>query len=202
MLAAALLAALTVAASPDLTRPRLHLDARVEPGVGLDAADLAAVADHAARIWAPLVDLTASLPGAPRAAGAVDRISLLLTNRLLDARHGSLGWIEFVDGEPRREMTVSVAAVARLASAGTWHGRALATMPPAATRTFMQKALGRAVAHEVGHYLLRSTTHDGSGLMRAAFTVDDIMDGRPALGPAARAYAKRFSGEGEVAERR
>src|SRR5262249_3192437 len=32
------------------------------------------------------------------------------------------------------------------------------------------RALGRALAHELGHYILRSKIHTGRGLMRASWT--------------------------------
>lgn len=37
-------------------------------------------------------------------------------------------------------------------------------------------AVGRAVAHEIGHYLLQTSTHAASGLMRAAFPPDQLAD--------------------------
>jgi hypothetical protein len=36
--------------------------------------------------------------------------------------------------------------------------------------------LGRAVAHEIGHYLLESSTHAGRGLMRATFQPREFTD--------------------------
>ncbi len=36
--------------------------------------------------------------------------------------------------------------------------------------------LGRAVAHELGHYLLRTSTHARHGLMRARISADDFAD--------------------------
>ena len=35
--------------------------------------------------------------------------------------------------------------------------------------------LGRALAHEIGHYLLRTPGHSKSGLMRAAQTAADLI---------------------------
>lgn len=36
--------------------------------------------------------------------------------------------------------------------------------------------LGRAVAHEIGHYLLHTSSHAASGLMRASFAADEFAD--------------------------
>jgi hypothetical protein len=66
--------------------------------------------------------------------------------------------------------------VATLADRGAWAGRALAAWPPRVRETFVVHALGRSIAHEIGHYLLQSTVHQPRGLMRARFTVEQLMD--------------------------
>jgi hypothetical protein len=38
--------------------------------------------------------------------------------------------------------------------------------------------LGRAIAHELGHLLMATTDHDGRGLMRAAWSADELRRGR------------------------
>jgi len=39
--------------------------------------------------------------------------------------------------------------------------------------------LGRAMAHEIGHLLMRSTGHASTGLMRARWTIDELRRNRP-----------------------
>jgi hypothetical protein len=39
--------------------------------------------------------------------------------------------------------------------------------------------LGRALAHEIGHFLLGTRTHAERGLMRAQFTAKEFVDLRP-----------------------
>jgi hypothetical protein len=39
-------------------------------------------------------------------------------------------------------------------------------------------ALGRAVAHEIGHYLFNTRSHTADGLMRARFETRDLIDPR------------------------
>ena len=41
-------------------------------------------------------------------------------------------------------------------------------------RTFLARALGRALAHEIGHYLLGSKQHTARGLMKARQTAVDL----------------------------
>lgn len=182
LLAAALLvAAVAAPAGRDSVRPRLQVQIEIEPGTGLTAADLRAIAHEVEQIWSPAVDLVLTPDGVGRTL-AVDAIRLTITTRTLPAHDATgLGWIDFVDGEPQPAITVSVAVARQLVAAGAWRGRPLASLPKQASRIFVQRTLARAVAHEIGHYLLRSKAHDRQGLMRPAFTVDEIMDRRGAL---------------------
>jgi hypothetical protein len=42
-------------------------------------------------------------------------------------------------------------------------------------REVMGRVLGRALAHEIGHYLLRSPEHSVTGLMRAQLSITELM---------------------------
>ena len=50
-------------------------------------------------------------------------------------------------------------------------------LPPVVQERLVARLLGRAIAHEIGHYLLRSEDHSAEGLMRASFGVGDLMAG-------------------------
>jgi hypothetical protein len=52
-------------------------------------------------------------------------------------------------------------------------------LPKIVQRTFLARAISRAIAHELGHYLLASSAHTAHGLMRGKLTADDIMQPRP-----------------------
>ena len=41
-------------------------------------------------------------------------------------------------------------------------------------RTHLARALGRALAHEIGHYLLASSEHSARGLMKAQLVANDL----------------------------
>ncbi len=195
MLAAAigLLLATATPVPADLSRPRLHLRLEVEPGVAVTADDCEVLAAGVRRIWAPVLDVLVTGPGGSRGPLAVDTVRVVLTNRTLDdVAHTGLAWIGFVNGEPQPHITVSVSAVRGLYEHGAWHGRPFSALPPRATVLFVQRALTRALAHEVGHYLLRSAEHTGRGLMRAVFTVDELMDTRPSLERIDRESAERL----------
>jgi hypothetical protein len=55
------------------------------------------------------------------------------------------------------------------------------SLPPALADIFLARALGRALAHEIGHYLLGTREHTLRGLMRAQFTPQDLLG--DAIGP-------------------
>ncbi|MBS1818240.1 MAG: hypothetical protein JSU08_09945 [Acidobacteria bacterium] len=192
---------LAVAASVPVapSRPRIQLDVVVEAGVDLARDDLRAAASLIADIWRPVLDVDVSFGSGTVQPGIAERLWLTITNRGLEGDDTGLAWVGFRGDEPLTTVTLSMQAVQRLARDGRWHGRALASYPPHMTRLFLQRAVARAVAHEIGHYVLRSRQHERAGLMRAAFSVDDIMDGVPALGTAIRDYARRNEQRASVA---
>lgn len=78
-----------------------------------------------------------------------------------------LGWTLFDDDRsPEPELYVSYRNAAKLLdiAGSTTFGRG---MPPLQRDTLLGRAMGRALAHELGHYLLASKAHSAHGLMRA-----------------------------------
>ena len=53
--------------------------------------------------------------------------------------------------------------------------------------------LGRAIAHELGHLLLATTTHGPAGLMRAFWSQDEVRRGQPATGRSRRPSSPRIA---------
>src|SRR5262249_59808629 len=51
-----------------------------------------------------------------------------------------------------------------------------ATLPAAMAEILLGRALGRALAHEIGHFLLDTREHSTHGLMRAEFTPLDLLE--------------------------
>jgi hypothetical protein len=78
------------------------------------------------------------------------------------------------DGVPGDTITIDDAAVMVHIARTTLNNRPLADWPPAVADHVMSRALGRVLAHELGHYLLRSKMHQARGLMRAVFTGSDL----------------------------
>jgi hypothetical protein len=82
-----------------------------------------------------------------------------------------LGWIIFTaPGVPMPRIIVSQAAVAQL-----MNGQDQYRDEPITLRDIrLSRAIGRALAHEIGHYLLRSSVHPPAGLMRATHSSNDL----------------------------
>ncbi|HXE84735.1 MAG TPA: hypothetical protein VN513_15520, partial [Gemmatimonadales bacterium] len=62
-----------------------------------------------------------------------------------------------------------------LVDGADYRGMPVAQRPLALRRELTARALGRAAAHELGHYLLTSREHTPRGLMRARFSSDDLV---------------------------
>ena len=81
-------------------------------------------------------------------------------------RDGALGWLTFTGDHPDRVIHLSRASAEDLLRGSPGLIDATITSHEA----FIARALGRALAHEMGHYILRSKVHTPRGLMRAAWT--------------------------------
>ena len=81
----------------------------------------------------------------------------------------ALGWIGFTANSPDRSIHLSRACADELL-------RTMSGVNDAAIgshETLIVRALGRALAHELGHYLLQSKAHSSRGLMRSTWSSDD-----------------------------
>ncbi|MFM9915802.1 MAG: hypothetical protein ACKVOX_08345 [Rhizobacter sp.] len=130
-------------------------------------------------IWAPLVKVVVDPPEAPTRIGAI-RLALRAEERLTPAASAhdpaALGWIEFVDGQPQPLITVSLERARVVVSRAVVAGRLVQDWPAVVGERLTAVAIGRAIAHEVGHYLLQSPAHSRTGLMRAGLATRDLTE--------------------------
>ena len=77
--------------------------------------------------------------------------------------HATLGRITFTPEGPDKSIHLSLAGIEDLLLRTEGAG----TVTTIAHEILVGRALGRALSHEVGHYLLKSRTHTSHGLMRA-----------------------------------
>jgi hypothetical protein len=86
-----------------------------------------------------------------------------------------LGWIRFDDEQtPEQEIYVSYGNAQQFIAGARGIVGILAEMPSAQREMFLGRAMGRALAHELGHYLTASKAHAKKGLMRASRTASEF----------------------------
>jgi hypothetical protein len=85
-----------------------------------------------------------------------------------------LALIRFSNGRAHRHIYASVGATTRVMSGDKDRLRLDATRSRIVQQQ-IARALGRAVAHEVGHYLANSPDHAPRGLMRASHRITDLI---------------------------
>ena len=166
-------AAVAAGAGLPVERPVVRVQVQTEGSLAVDRRLLAEILKGAGDIWRPYAEVTFTpVDESTLVSGS---LRLLITDQTSTISDGaSLGWIEFVDGRPSNRITVSTGAAAALLRASRWNG-----LPKMVQRTFLARAMSRAIAHELGHYLLASREHSPNGLMRGKLTADDIMQPRP-----------------------
>jgi hypothetical protein len=94
----------------------------------------------------------------------------------LAARAGAtpLGWLLFENEVPIREIHVSYANAERLMETSREIVGLISQKTIAERDLYLGRALGRALAHELGHYLLATKAHTPKGLLKGARTAQEF----------------------------
>jgi hypothetical protein len=155
--------------------PRLQIEV-VFDGLPMRSGIEASAMAEVGGIWAPYgVDVHATNPNDERRYGAVRLVVTLANHPPEHQANGTLGSIVFDDGVPRPAIVMYLEAIDTLVSSTTVMGfddRQLAT---GFHDFIVGRVFGRALAHEIGHYLLRSRNHSRDGLMRARQLAPDLV---------------------------
>jgi len=85
-----------------------------------------------------------------------------------------LGWLNFENGEPVREIHLSYTNAERFMEQSREVVGVVSQKTTAERDRLLGRALGRALAHELGHYLLATTTHTKKGLLKGARTAQEF----------------------------
>jgi hypothetical protein len=85
-----------------------------------------------------------------------------------------VGRIIFDADGPGTDIALSVRTARALAARARLGGRPLGGWPTTTVEHFVPRVVGRALAHEVGHYVLGSRSHTRTGLMAGSFRPDDV----------------------------
>src|SRR5262249_8409338 len=120
---------------------------------------------EAARLWAPYGIVVAEDDGAM--CDGFTRVRVVGTHDRHAPGDNGLGSVRFSpDGVPDSTLSIDYAAVARLATTARVFGLDASLGPIRLHDAVAGRAPGRALAHEIGHYVLRSPHHASTGLMR------------------------------------
>jgi len=142
--------------------------------VGPMAPNVEAIAiEEATSIWAPHnVDLHVVTPDAVHEGGI--RIAVVIAQQR-DARLPgmTLGAVRFREGVPEPTILMYARTIDALVTATPQGGNRGCL--PAVHNLMTGRVFGRAMAHEIGHYLLRSRGHAAAGLMRATLRSVDLI---------------------------
>jgi hypothetical protein len=158
----------------------------VVAGPGVSATLVTRLLDEASAIWRPTGlgivwrrVAPAVLPYAKAGAAGSSPSPLRVDigdnpGRSRDART-PLGWIVFdSENEPQPVIYLSHANAKELMASARGVVGVIEQMPPAQREMLLGRAMGRALAHELGHFLLASKVHTPRGLMKAWRTTGEL----------------------------
>ena len=136
------------------------------------------VMGEAARIWAPYGVTLCWGESDDACRGLEVKLRVLLAEDPPPpprAAQGSLlGWIWFRGSDPRGDIVLSLNGARALVSRARLGDRPLASLPASVIEGRLPEAVGRALAHEIGHFVLRDRTHARRGLMVNRFTPHQV----------------------------
>jgi hypothetical protein len=88
----------------------------------------------------------------------------------------ALAAVTFVNGRPTASIAIFLDEIVRLVEHGRPAGTAAWQWPRSMRERIIGRALGRVVAHEIGHIVLESKQHTPMGLMRANHGAADLIE--------------------------
>src|SRR5262249_42676506 len=113
--------------------------------------------------------------GAAAQDGAI-RLSVVLADRHDTHVPGDvLGSIAFFADAPAPRIVMYPDTILALVSGTNIVGRSMWEYPVHYREYLLGRAFGRALAHEIGHFLLRSRHHAPAGLMQARHSVNELV---------------------------
>ena len=158
----------------------LHVTLVFAPDHPVPAAVQRAAVNEAAAIWSPYHVVVTGAE--PLRTHPHDDVTLTVVMNPMPATidqmwRAPLGAVDFdVTGAPLHIVTVFIVRlVTMIEEARLWH------IPPgewprAIREQIVGRAIGRVIAHEIGHVVLRTSGHAPHGLMRAVQRADELVD--------------------------
>lgn len=175
----------TIATTPaptcsEVADGRQQLRVRIIPGA-MDHVVLARVRAEVDAIWNRYqIDVVWEPPQESDQQALPDLWVQFVDGRAPSSRRGgpvAIAWLKFDNGAPTHRIQVSKIAAAALLATKSWAGgrRALIDGPISLQSAALGRIVGRALAHEIGHYVLASPTHADRGLMRAVISPEHLV---------------------------
>jgi hypothetical protein len=166
----------------------LHITLTLPPTPAVSAATLRVAAAEAAALWVRygvVIDVT------PCELAYDERIVIILVP--MAARRagvsaagwrGALAAISFdPDGAPEPRIKLFVADFLAFVATARMFGQPESQWPQSLREELVGRMLGRVLAHEIGHFVLRMPRHAAAGLMRSLQFADEL------VAPSRRAFA-------------
>lgn len=182
-LGSVLLAMLPLGTQAELTRQSpsypIAIDLQVQARVAWEASDLKLLTDEVEHIWAPYGLTLCWTQRSNPCAGWGVRLTVVvaddLPRKVMPAGlvEPIVGRILFDAGGPSTDIALSLSAARGLVTRATRQG----DWPGGAWNALVPRVLGRALAHEIGHYVLQSRGHARTGLMTASFRPYEVTFG-------------------------
>jgi hypothetical protein len=151
---------------------------RIDQDAGLPPAQLSEALNEMQRIWrAAGVTITAGRYGEPSAPGGAT-VSLRLLGTAARKSNGGtvLAWVSLTEsGQPAPILFVSLEGIRELLDPVEFRGHPLRKRPQSIRDRLLAMAIGRAAAHELGHFLRPERQHTTHGLMRARYRTSDLI---------------------------
>jgi hypothetical protein len=134
------------------------------------------------RIWEPYGLTLCWADGTNPCAGWEVRLRVLVADNLPPKTAAPVvktvvGRILFDSDGPSTDVALSVNGARGLVAKATLGDRQLDQWPATNWNAFVPRVLGRALAHEIGHYILGSREHTHTGLMTPSFRPDQVTFG-------------------------
>jgi hypothetical protein len=177
--------------------PTLVLNVKLTATDGLPPSSRVVLITEAESIWKHGHVRLKWLGDASEADGSEVLRVLVVSRPVVTAEHAPWTVAELLRSEGSNAVAIaSTTGARRIIDESRW---AQLTAAPALYEHRLGIVLGRAVAHEIGHYLLRTSTHAKHGLMRAridAREFADLRSGSFRLDDAAEAHLAMLAAKG------
>lgn len=163
----------------ELRRAVFHLGVVLAAAGPIDADQWTAIQREAAAIWQPYGVAVTWIDAEPEcrsdAPAWLAPVDYLLHLAADTADHAALGAVRFRNGGPDDTIQLLYRPVYRMVNESAIGGWPVRNLPAPMRSRILSRALGRVLAHEIGHVLLDFPAHDRTGLMRPAFLPDDLV---------------------------